>query len=74
MKTSMFLATLFAANTALAQGGITCNGDIFNNYCCEGGSFSGPVVSSFLGSFLHPRCLSLLRLRQSGLFSLSRTI
>lgn len=51
MKTSAILATLFAASTTLAQNGITCNGDIFNSYCCEGGSFSGPVVSSFLGSF-----------------------
>ncbi|KAH7389106.1 hypothetical protein BKA64DRAFT_747718 [Cadophora sp. MPI-SDFR-AT-0126] len=51
MKTSAIVATLFIASTTLAQNGDSCSGSVFNNYCCENGSFSGPVISSFLGSF-----------------------
>ena len=65
MHYSTFVAPLLIA-PVLAQNNINCSGEYFDNYCCAGGSFVGPV------STLKPHNLSsslkeLLNLRSPNI-------
>jgi hypothetical protein len=51
MKTATILfAPLLLASSVISQS-VQCNGNVFDNYCCSNGAFSGPVYSSFQQSF-----------------------
>ncbi|CZR54889.1 uncharacterized protein PAC_04773 [Phialocephala subalpina] len=46
----MQYSTLLIAALATQALAISCDGEVFDNYCCESGTFIGPVITSFSSS------------------------
>ncbi|KAF8854553.1 hypothetical protein BDZ45DRAFT_805700 [Acephala macrosclerotiorum] len=47
-STLLLAALPFLAAPIVAE--LSCEGEVFDNYCCESGTFIGPVVSAFSSS------------------------